>query len=62
MRVESVYTIEDMCAFFRVHRDTINAMVQRGELPPPVQRGHRKVWYPDVVDEFIARQKKEMLK
>lgn len=62
MKTESVYTIEDMCAFYKVHRDTIMAMVKRGELPPPVQRSHRKVWLPDVLERFIEIKKKEMLR
>lgn len=49
----------DIAGYFWVSTRTIQRWVRSGQLPPPFRMGRKRLWMPDQVKEWMARQGKD---
>ena len=40
-----------------VHRNTVDALVRRGELPKPIRVGRQFRWLPEQMEDYFEQQK-----
>jgi predicted DNA-binding transcriptional regulator AlpA len=53
--LEPLLTTSDLEALLKVDRRTINRLVKRGELPPPLKLGGSNRWRPEAINAAIDR-------
>jgi hypothetical protein len=48
--VDTLWTIDDVCRFFRVrNRATVKRWIKAGRIPQPLRIGNAPLWNPDAV-------------
>ncbi len=53
------WELRDIAEFYGVSGRTIQRWVKSGQLPPPFRMGVKRLWLPEQVKDWMARQSKE---